>query len=210
MTDEADIFGAIRIKRKSKKKKRKAPASPASHARKDEKKCAWEGCQRVGIYPAPKKHHKERYDEQTHRFFCLEHIQEYNKKYNFFLDMTSEDILAFNESAPVGHRPTWREPHPAGTVGSRAFQSLQARHRARTARSTDGKHPKRKVILSIHQKALHALHLEEGATSEEIKARYKKWLKICHPDLNLGDHSAQQRLQEVIEAYRLLEKAGFV
>ncbi|GFO82174.1 MAG: hypothetical protein A49_18010 [Methyloceanibacter sp.] len=43
-------------------------------------KCEWEGCDQPGLYPAPKGRGQE---GQYHRF-CLDHVREYNKGYNYF------------------------------------------------------------------------------------------------------------------------------
>ena len=42
--------------------------------------CDHAGCDLPGLYPAPKS--RQRLNERYH--FCLEHVREYNKKWNFF------------------------------------------------------------------------------------------------------------------------------
>ena len=53
------------------------------------------------------------------------------------------------------------------------------------------------------------LNLPLTATSDDIKARYKLLVKQNHPDANGGDRKSEERLREVITAYKILQKAGF-
>ena len=39
-------------------------------------------------------------------FYCIEHIRLHNKNYNFFSDMTEDEIIDFQISSITGHRPT--------------------------------------------------------------------------------------------------------
>jgi DnaJ-class molecular chaperone len=52
------------------------------------------------------------------------------------------------------------------------------------------------------------LDLDVGADAETIKKRYTELLKRCHPDNNGGDRSAEDKLQRVIKAYKVLKKHG--
>jgi DnaJ-class molecular chaperone len=58
-------------------------------------------------------------------------------------------------------------------------------------------------------KALHSLGLEEGASSEEVKTRYKTLVKRLHPDANGGSRETEDKLKEVIQAYDYLCSSGF-
>ena len=53
------------------------------------------------------------------------------------------------------------------------------------------------------------LNLPHTATANDIKARYKLLVKQNHPDANGGDRSSEDRLREIILAYKILQKAGF-
>ena len=39
--------------------------------------------------------------------FCLEHVREYNKSYNYFSGMPDDEIDAYRQASATGHRPTW-------------------------------------------------------------------------------------------------------
>src|SRR5438046_1429758 len=48
------------------------------------------------------------------------------------------------------------------------------------------------------------LGLARGCEAQEIKKAYKRLAKECHPDLNQGDHTAEERFKELGEAYGVL------
>jgi hypothetical protein len=75
--------------------------------------CEWYGCGRAGGYRAP----KGRQREGEYHNFCLDHVREYNKSYNYFAGMADDDIAAYQKAATTGHRPTWTMGVKNGSVG---------------------------------------------------------------------------------------------
>ena len=65
--------------------------------------CDRPGCTEPGLYPAPKGRGQE---GQYHRF-CLDHVREYNKGYNYFAGLPDEDVVQHQKDDTIGHRPTW-------------------------------------------------------------------------------------------------------
>ena len=65
--------------------------------------CEWQDCTEPGLYPAPKGRGLE---GQYHRF-CLDHVREYNKSYNYFAGLPDEDVVKHQKDDTIGHRPTW-------------------------------------------------------------------------------------------------------
>ena len=65
--------------------------------------CEWPGCTEPGLYPAPKGRARE---GQYHRF-CLDHVREYNKSYNYFAGLPDEAVVKHQKDDMIGHRPTW-------------------------------------------------------------------------------------------------------
>ncbi len=176
--------------------------------------CDWPGCSALGRHPAPKG--RDREGEYYH--FCIEHVRQYNKSYNYFEGMADEDMREWLERNITGHRPTWRVGanawafRPSGkrppSGGYRhnmgwenpfgLFDEDGAPKSARPTRTLPG------AILS----ALHALNLDETADRETIKAQYKVLVKRFHPDANGGSKENEERLREIISAYHALRKAG--
>ena len=56
------------------------------------------------------------------------------------------------------------------------------------------------------REALRALGLEAPVTLAEVKERYKKLVKILHPDLTGGAKEAEERLKVINQAYASLKK----
>ncbi|MFZ0256207.1 MAG: DnaJ domain-containing protein, partial [Gammaproteobacteria bacterium] len=66
----------------------------------------------------------------------------------------------------------------------------------------------RRTTRNAERKALHTMGLEEGAKRAEIKGRFKELVKRHHPDANGGDRGTEDKLREIIEAYRFLKSTG--
>jgi curved DNA-binding protein CbpA len=188
-----------RIRVKPDKDRLRPPEFPA---------CEWAGCRDDGTHRAPKG--RDRDGEYFH--FCIDHVREYNRGYNYFEGMTDDDVISYQKSALTGHRPTW----------SLGLNRLRGHHGAATrAAAEDGfadpfgafsdeePAPQRKPIRNAERKALSTLGLDETAEGPEIKARYKTLVKRHHPDANGGAKSAEEKLREIIQAYSYLKSVGF-
>ena len=178
----------------------------------DGPRCQWPGCTRAGIHRAP----KGRRHEGEYLKFCVDHVREYNRSYNYFDGMGDDDVARYLKETVTGHRPTWklgvkgaadapgRKPRPGPDLAAHdAFGLLGGGGRARSARAP------RRAIGNAARKALDTLGLDAGASSVEIKARYKSLVKRHHPDANGGTRDQGDRLVEIIKAYRYLRGAGF-
>lgn len=206
---DSDLFERIRVK-----------PDPERIARQRFPVCEWGGCEAAGTHPAPKG---RRHEGQFHHF-CLEHVRLYNKSYNYFSGMPEEAVADWQKAAVTGHRPTWNlGANPDGPAaqaktktddfeiprnwsrrsGDPRQQFGRMRARAQAARPEAVRKAK-----PLEMRALDAMGLSFPATAEEIRARYKELVKLHHPDANGGDRSSEGRLQEILQAYKLLRTAG--
>jgi DnaJ domain len=176
--------------------------------------CEWPGCAHDGTHRAP----KGRLRQGEYWRFCLDHVREYNRAYDFFAGMSEDAIIRYQKDALTGHRPTWK----MGVNGKRAsedrfqfaaedplglFRDLDAGWRP-GAQSPAA--PERRPVRNAERKALNVLGLEAGVTAPEIKARFKLLVKRHHPDANGGDRSCEDRLREIIQAYNYLRSVGWL
>ncbi len=178
--------------------------------------CEWQGCREPGLYPAPKGRNRE---GQYHRF-CLDHVRQYNKTYNYFSGLPDEAVIKHQKDDTIGHRPTWsmganpsasrrgmrtarRTTAFAHSFGTNDPFSLFAEEAAAKAAAK----PER-TIHRTERKCLRMLSLEDHATKAEIKTRFKELVKLHHPDHNGGDRRSEDKLREVIQAYNYLRQAG--
>ena len=166
--------------------------------------CDWPDCSEVGSYPAPAAE-----GSSEKRYFCLEHIRTYNQSFNFFEGMSEADIAAFQRSARTGHRPTWTMGANRNTPGQSGNWQWQDPLDL-VSEVSDGKaRAPVKRASSGQIRALEVLELDENATAEEVKTRYKARIKKFHPDANNGDRSYEEKLNKVIQAYNYLKASGF-
>ena len=182
--------------------------------------CEWPGCNGAATHRAP----KGRTREKEYWRFCLDHVREYNHSYNFFAGMSDDDIASYQKDAVVGHRPTWKMGMNGGKPSTRShsarFQpSFDAddpldlfRHfGADAARAMASACAGAKAASSAMPSARRSTPsgLEPEATTHEIKVRFKMLVKRHHPDANGGDRSTEDRLREIIQAYKYLKSVGF-
>ncbi|CAM5776029.1 molecular chaperone DnaJ [Labrys miyagiensis] len=176
-----------------------------------ERTCEHVNCRNPGEFRAPKGRNRE--GQFWH--FCLEHVRDYNKSYNYFAGLPEDSVSAYQRDAATGHRPTWtmgvnpwakkRGPAAGPDVhdGFGFFDDVQG-----FRRQTSAPEPERRRLKILERKALEALDLPETANGPEIKSRYKTLVKRLHPDANGGDRSSEDKLRGIIQAYNTLRSAG--
>jgi hypothetical protein len=203
MKPDSKLFDSIRIK-----------PDPERVRRQQMPTCEWAGCENAGTHKAP----KGRGAEGLFHAFCIDHVREYNKTYNYFAGMKEDAVAAYHKDSLTGHRPTWTMGVNAQSwvrtnagdettgVGSAVDPSVVLR-RARARRATPPEPPRRK-LKALELRSLDIMSLSETATGPEIKARFKELVKRHHPDANGGDRSSEDLLQEIIHAYNHLKSVG--
>ncbi len=185
------LFDSIRVK--------PAPKQEAAPA---QLQCDHPGCTRVGEFRAPMGRDRE----GQYFSFCLDHVREYNATYNYFNGMSDDAVAKYQKEALVGHRPTWnmgvnragmaRGDGPAETDPLGMFNN-------RYGRNEPGPRGPRHSPATL--KALAALDLDEAADRPTVRTRYKDLVKRLHPDANGGDRSCEDKLREIIRAYKFLK-----
>ena len=162
--------------------------------------CEYPGCKEQGTYRAPKS------PDQLDDFFwfCKEHIREYNLKWNFFEGTSDDDFQKFLDKDRVWGRETkpfsrqgdgnaWSRlgvNDPMELLGEKATQNP-----GRVANLATRKLP------STERKALEILDCRDTMSKADIRKAYKGLIKVLHPDMNGGDRSHEDQLQEVVWAW---------
>lgn len=173
--------------------------------------CEWQGCHGHGTHRAPKGRRRE---GEFYRF-CLDHVRQYNKSYNYFAGMADDDIAAYQRSAATGHRPTWSigvndaSGIRAKGAWSDGFVDPFGMFNDGKTQKTASRKPERRPLRNLERRSFATLDLEGWEDASEIKARYKALVKRLHPDANGGDRSSEDRLRQIIQAYHYLKSAGF-
>lgn len=166
--------------------------------------CAYPGCKEAGQYRAPKSP-----DElEDFVWFCKDHVREYNLKWNFFQGQTEEDFQKFVDQDRVWGRATepfgkkrpdegraWQRlgvADPMQILGEKGTRNAPVTTTTRRLPPTE-------------RKAIEILDARDTWTRAEIRKQYKSLVKDLHPDLNGGNRSDEDRLQEVVWAWDQLK-----
>ncbi|MGI9414322.1 MAG: J domain-containing protein [Hyphomicrobiales bacterium] len=174
--------------------------------------CEWPDCEDAGTHRAP----KGRGHDGEYHLFCLNHVREYNRSYNYFSGMDNDQVIDYQKSSLTGHRPTWRlgVNRAANDDGTEQAESGCGPHRFADTfglfgdMDMDAQKPRR-TVRNAERQALITLSLDETATPVEVKAQYKLLVKRHHPDANGGKRESEDKLREVIQAYDYLRSVGF-
>lgn len=159
--------------------------------------CEWPGCAAEARFPAPRSRERLR----DYIFLCLEHVREYNSRWDYFSGMSTEQIDAHRRDDLTWHRPTWRfGTSPAGDCSRNDWHDVFGLF-GEDARA--GRPPPSGPTGKAAQ-MMARLDLEVGYTLAELKQRYKSLAKQHHPDLHGGDKAAEEKLKLINEAYRYL------
>jgi hypothetical protein len=202
---DSKYFDRIRIK----------PPQPET-AEAGEPVCEWQGCGRPGSYRAP----MGRVREGQYFHFCLDHVRDYNKSYNYFAGMAPDAIDAYQKASITGHRPTWRmgvnaaekaarDARPGGGWSDGIHDMFGFFGGSRASGAEREVEEPRRPVRQLERKSFATLDLDGGESRTQIKARFKELVKRLHPDANGGDRSSEDRLREIIQAYNHLKAAGF-
>ena len=167
--------------------------------------CDQYGCTSEGLYRAPKSR-----DRLTDYYvFCLDHVRDYNRTWDYYRGMSQDEIEAHIRYDTVWQRPTW----PLGNLGAQhgrdpldairdGFGLFSERERERQEAEERWK-PR-----TAEEKALSVLGMKPPAVFAEIKARYKELVKRLHPDAYGGDKGAEEQLKVINQAYSTLKQAA--
>lgn len=176
-----------------------------------QKMCDSPGCTERGEFKAP----KSRDSLREYFWFCLEHVRDYNAKWDFFKGMTPGEIETHVHKTYVWDRPTWRATQ-AGFNEERLKQKVYARFAAgesvfgEFSMKGEGEEEEKEAHIDVSSiphpavEALATLGLQPPIVWDEVKARYKTLAKKFHPDTN-KDKDAEEELKKINMAYGILK-----
>jgi hypothetical protein len=156
--------------------------------------CEAPGCALTGEFRAP----KSRRALHEYRWFCLDHVREYNAAWDFYKGMTPGEVEASIRQDSTWGRPTW----PLGNLGH--GPELRLEELLDMAGRQTKRAPAREAAPPDLKTALDTLGLSWPVTREAAKARWRELVKVHHPDANGGDAGAEARVKTINEAYSRL------
>ncbi len=162
------------------------------------RECEHEGCSEPGKFRAPRA--PDVLDE--YKWFCKDHVREYNLKWNFFSNTTEAEMNAQMSKDKVWERETRSFSDPEARAWARL--GIEDPHQVLGANAT--KNPGKAMTGSrrlppTERRAIEILEAKDNWTKVEVRKAYKSLIKILHPDMNGGDRSQEEQLQEVVWAW---------
>lgn len=174
--------------------------------------CEHPECDRPGLYRAPRGPQ----ELDRFRWFCLDHVREFNARWNYFEGLPEDAVDAAADAARLWDRPTWRlgrqprapmgaQPHSDGRAWERfGFNDpLEVLGENGTLNPGRGR-PDKPSRPRLPPNVVSALELLGGAPTEsrkQLRSRYRALVKALHPDMNGGDRQEEAKLRRVLWAW---------
>lgn len=176
--------------------------------------CNAPGCDAAGEFRAPGVRASGFDGPGDYRWFCLEHVRQFNAGYDFFAGMSAEEIVAaqspisgwenqtraFRPDAGIDAAPRWAD-------FSDPLEAIARRAKARRTDHEAAQEAARRGISPEERRAFDVLGLGFDADRKALRTRYSELVRKFHPDRNGGDRHYEARLQDVVEAYNRLRKS---
>jgi hypothetical protein len=167
--------------------------------------CDMPGCDCAGEFKAPKSR-----DSESYFWFCLDHIQEYNKAWDYFAGMSNDQIEEQIIRSALWDRPT-RSFHNHTNLKEelerKAWQAYAGKEKLEKDKAKDRYRQSQISRHSPEFEAMAIMGLEPPFDLIILKARYKELVKKYHPDVNREDPKAEDILKSVNMAYTVLKLA---
>jgi hypothetical protein len=158
--------------------------------------CDCPGCTQSGDYRAPKDR-----DLSDYYWFCLDHVREYNKGWDYFAGLPMNEIEAHIRKATVWERPSW----PFGQ-----WRQIEQGLRDHVMRDffgeTPGETQATPPMPKAERDALAVLELTPPVTFIAIRAQYKLLVKRHHPDANGGSPQSEETFKNINQAFAVLKQ----
>jgi len=161
------------------------------------KYCEWKNCNHKGIYRAP----KNRENLREFRWFCLEHIREYNKKWNYFSGLSQEEIEKELKADFTWHLPTW--PMNGKNIYD-LNDELKILKNDKIYKRNNKDNKNKDIKNSNINASFEKLNLTLDSSLQDIKRQYKVLVKKYHPDANKNNIKSNNKLIEINEAYKII------
>ncbi len=164
--------------------------------------CDYKNCKKIGKHKAP----IEKDNSKKFRWLCLDHIKEFNQKWDYFKGMSDHEIYNFLKSDMTWHKPTQSFNSPDNFFNILWKNTLN--EGKNILNSEYGKKIKTKINFSNKDiGAFKIIGLEVGTKWDIIQNQFKKLVKKYHPDMNAGDKKFEEKLKIVTLAYTQLKLA---
>lgn len=176
------------------------------------------GCSEAGEFRAPGQNRGGFDGPGEWRWLCLDHVREFNARYDWFAGMSADEIYAaqapaagwrtespsFRPAAGVDGMPRWADfDDPLDAIAARA-NGIKSRAQREADVAMSGRFSREEAA------ALEAMGLGAETDRTKLRQKYSELVRRYHPDRNGGDRCHEDRLNRVVEAYQLLRKSAAI
>lgn len=172
--------------------------------------CDHPGCTERAGYRAPRGRDALR----SYFWFCLDHVREYNSRWDFYRGMTPGQIEAHLRADTSWQRPSWKLG--TGTANKAEFNEedildpldilgASRRNRAERAKESARQRAAASGPPEPLRQPLATLDLSWPVSLDDVKTRYRALARRHHPDANIGDQKAEERFKAIGAAYSILK-----
>ncbi len=159
--------------------------------------CDCPGCNQPGDFRAPKSR-----DQLDHYYwFCLDHVRDYNRQWDYFAGMSMHDIETHVRKASVWERPSW----PISGMRAREQSIRDAVMRDFFSDGPEAP-PPTQAMPKVERDALVALELVPPVSFTAIKTQYRIMVKRHHPDANAGSPESEEKFKNLNQAFTVLKE----
>lgn len=174
--------------------------------------CAAPGCAAAGEYRAPRQRPRDNPPATATlrwQYFCLDHVREFNARWNYFEGLSAEAIHAAQSPLSGWDDRATRTFATNGAVWTAADLAGAGVDDPLEILRRKGARPQRRPALAAaDRRALAKLGLGEEATLADVKASYRRLARRYHPDANHGDRRHEARFRALTEAYDQLRHSS--
>ena len=168
--------------------------------------CDHDLCTELGEYKAP----KSRLQLNEYYLFCLKHVTAYNKSWDFYKGLNVDQIELSIRKDAIWGRPSWPLKGNPNNIISQLKEFFNNDYSLFEKEKDFQNFLKNKTVEeklnNEEYKSLKILELSLPISLEKIKKKYKKLVKIFHPDVNDNNKKAENHFKEINEAYKILLK----
>ena len=168
------------------------------------RECDKKECKQKGEFKAP----KSRKNLNEYYFFCLDHVKEYNKSWDFYRGLTVNQIESSLREDTIWNRPSWPLKGNPYKVIEQINNLYDDKINELNLDNNKRNYFQNKIFnerfTTEENKALSILNVKLPITLEKIKKNYKKLVKIFHPDVNGNNKNAEEKFKEINKSYKII------
>ena len=166
--------------------------------------CEWQNCNELGQFKAP----AEKDNSKNFRWFCKEHIKQFNKKWDYFDGMSQNEIENFLKSDLTWHRPTQKFGSNDNFFNILWNNTLNDKFKI--FKNEKPHNVNNRNFCEKDKDAFRIMDLKLGDDWLTIQKKFKVLVKKIHPDRNSGNKKFEDKLKKITMAYSHLKRIMMV